>query len=271
MQLGNYSALHLWQIPEVFLHKFLLVVLWTLRMCLEWQQGCTGISHWQNNTFWRINISLSFGQTPQEHNSDQIWALIHRVKSSRICTPGPSSCKAQQPELCGAQCGDVGAETSPWPMATPKPVGDAVLQGTDPSLWDPAAWQWDHGWWAAAFTRISLAVFFPLQCLSQPPSAKAQQKGWLFAPEYLLSLFVQEMGNSSPHKPPVSSMAAHTPPVPGKGATSRGLFLRLSSSSAAPGAKIHKDANSSGWRCSTLPCFAGLQGASRGTFLESCL
>lgn len=204
MQQGNYSALHLRQIPRLDLKFLCITPFWSHWWCLwndhkDTQEWATG----KNNTFWRINISLSFGQTPQEPNSDKIWALIHRllVQSSRICTQGPSSSKSQQPEVCGAQRGVMSAETSPCPPTTPKPVGDVVLQGGDPSQHPDCeaqlpGWGWDHGWWAAALASISLTGFSPLQCLSQPPSAKSQQKAWLFAPECLLSLFVQEMGNS---------------------------------------------------------------------------
>lgn len=144
-----------------------------------------------------------------------MWALIHRllVKSFRICTQGPSPCcRAQQPELCGAQRGDVGAETSPCPTATPNPwemlsCGEGTLHSTQtvrPSSLDGNGTMCDE--LLPAFHWLG---FFLCNTLSQPPSAKAQQEAWLSAPGYLLSLFVQEMGNSYPHNS-VSSRAAHT-------------------------------------------------------------
>lgn len=106
----------------------------------------------------------------------------------------------------------MGAETSPCPTATPNPwemlsCGEGTLHSTQtvrPSCLDGNGTMWDE--LLPAFHWLG---FFLCNTLSQPPSAKAQQEAWLSAPGYLLSLFVQEMGNSYPHNS-VSSRAAHT-------------------------------------------------------------
>lgn len=225
--------------------------------------------HRQNKTFWRLNISLSFGQTPQQHSSDQIWALIHRLsewKALEFAHKDPAP--AAKPSSLSYVESSVGTRVLGHPHGNTKTSGRCCPAGRGPSTAPrlrPSAWMGTgHCVISSCFCQNFTDWDFSFAMLVTASLC------WSPAEGLALCSRVFAFPVCAGDKQTTQALSE----LQGRwhmwrGATSRDLLLRHSSSSAAPGAKMHKDTSSPSWRCSTLPCFPGLGGASRGTFLES--